>query len=85
MYGMTAIPPTGAILVLLSVHGQAQVTIRDICPMRQHDVTETERRYVDSTISYAYVVMTMSKVQAQQLQCERGQRVHVTLYTHGNA
>ena len=22
MYGMTAIPPTGAILVLLSVHGQ---------------------------------------------------------------
>ena len=23
IYGMTAIPPTGAILVLLSVHGQA--------------------------------------------------------------
>ena len=51
--GMTVIPPTGAILVLLSVHGQAQVTIRDMCPMRQHDVTETAQRHVDSTTSCA--------------------------------
>ena len=40
-YGMTAIPPTRAILVLLSVHGQAKVTIHDICLMIQHNVTET--------------------------------------------
>ena len=66
LYGMTAVPPTVAILVLLSVHGQVWVTIRDICPLRQHDMTDTARRHVDSMISYAYIIVTtMSKAQAQ--------------------
>ena len=62
LYGMTGIPPMGAILVLLSVHGQVQVTIRDKCPMRQHDVTETAQCHLNSKISYVYIIVTtMSK------------------------
>ena len=38
MYSIIVIPPKGAVLVLLPVHGQAWVTIHDICLIRQHDV-----------------------------------------------
>ena len=56
LYGMIAV------LVLLSAHGQVWVTIHDICPMRQHDMTETAWCHADSTINCVYIIVTtMSK------------------------